>query len=218
MLRTVLRFCYYLLRRGHDSIVGPHIAELKRLEKAGRVTIGDHTRAYSIPTIKHFIHDETKLRIGDYCSLSTEAVIYLGGKHKVDAVTTYPHRILWGMEGAGKDGFPTPTGDSEIGSDVWLCPGSHVLSGVRIGHGAIVGAGSVVTKDVPDFAVVAGNPARIVRYRFSKEQIAALLEIAWWEWPRDEVERAVPLLAGENIDDFIAYAYDRLGRRPIARA
>ncbi|CAM3354253.1 CatB-related O-acetyltransferase [Nocardioides dubius] len=214
MVRSFLRFVYYLLRRIRDEAIGAHIAEFKRMEKAGRVTVGPNTRAYQVPMIKSFIHDDTKLTLGDYSSLSSEAMVYLGGKHKIDAVTTYPHRILWGMEGAGEDGFPTPTGDTFIGSDVWLCPGSHVISGVRIGHGAIIGAGSVITRDVPDYAVVGGNPAKVIRYRFSEEQIAALLEIRWWDWPRAEVEKAVPYLASQDIDAFIAYARDLLARRP----
>jgi acetyltransferase-like isoleucine patch superfamily enzyme len=210
-LRSVLRFFYYLVLRMHDWVVGPHNATMKRLIKKGRVTIGPHTLSYSLPTVRHFIHDETKLTIGDYCSLHPDATVFLGGRHSLTAVTTYPHRILWRMDGAGKDGFPTPTGDSFIGSDVWLCPGALVVSGVRIGHGAIIGAGAVVTKDVPDYAVVGGNPARVIRFRFSEEQIKALLEIQWWDWPEEDVRRSVPLLAGSDIDAFIDWA--RRGRK-----
>lgn len=208
-MKQLLRRVYHLLLHFRDQLIGEQRATVNRLRKQGRLTIAPHTDSYSLPSITHFIHDETKLTIGDYCSLSPEAMIYLGGRHKLDAVTTYPHRILWNMDGAGKDGFPTPTGDTFIGSDVWLCPGSQVMSGIRIGHGAIIGAGSVVTKDVPDFAVVGGNPARLIRYRFSEAQREALLHIRWWDWPEDEVRLAVPYLADSDIDAFIAYARKR---------
>lgn len=208
-MKMFLRRFYYWARYMRDLYVGEPRGIIERLRKQGRIKIGTHTDAYSLPTIRHFIMDDTKIEIGDYCSLSPEAYVYLGGRHKLDAVTTYPHRILWNMEGAGKDGFPTPTGDTFIGSDVWLCPGSQVMSGVRIGHGAIIGVGSVVTKDVPDFAVVAGNPARVIKYRFSEEQCKALLHISWWDWPEDEVRLAVPYLADSDIDGFIAYARER---------
>ncbi|WP_310962189.1 CatB-related O-acetyltransferase [Nocardioides terrisoli] len=213
MLHTIanfLRRLRYLLRLAATGlVVSPHRAELNRLIRAGRVEIGEHSRSYAVPTVVTFMHDDTRLTIGDYCSLSADAKIYLGGRHSLTSVTTYPHRILFRMPGAGEDGFPTPTGDTFIGSDVWLCPGAQVLSGVRIGHGAIIGAGSVVTKDVPDFGIVGGNPAKLIRHRFNEEQREALLEIAWWDWPEDEVRRAVPLLAGEDIDEFIAYARER---------
>lgn len=216
-MRTLIRLIWHNLLRLHVAVVGPKVT-VDKLMKAGRVTVGPHTYVYGLPTIRHFILDETKLKIGDYCSISNDAIVYLGGRHKIESVTTYPHRILWNMEGAGKDGFPTPSKDSEIGSDVWLCPGSHVLSGVRIGHGAIVGAGSVVTKDVPDYAIVGGNPARVISYRHTEEQRAALLEIAWWDWPEDEVKLAVPLLADDDIDAFIAYARERFPKGVTERA
>jgi acetyltransferase-like isoleucine patch superfamily enzyme len=209
-LLRFLRLLKYFVLHVHDTFVGPERAVVNRLVRAGRLTIGPHTHAYSLPRIKHFTHDETKLYLGDYSSLSTDAIVMLGGKHAVDAVTTYPHRILWNMEGAGTDGFPMPSKDTFIGADVWLCDGAIVLTGVRIGHGAIVAAGAVVTKDVPDYAIVGGAPATVIGYRFPEDQRKELLEIAWWDWPEDEVRTAVPLLAGKDAAAFIAYAHERI--------
>ncbi|KRF20956.1 hypothetical protein ASG90_00615 [Nocardioides sp. Soil797] len=207
-LMNALRFVKYAPGRARDAAIGKNIANLNRLVKAGRVTVGDHTYG-GPPMIKTFTHDNTKLEIGKYSSISGDALVLLGGKHATDALTTYPHRILWRMEGAGEDGFPMHSEDSFIGSDVWLCDNVIVLTGIRIGHGAIIGAGAVVTKDVPDYAIVGGNPAKIISYRFPEEQRKALLDIAWWDWPDEDVRDAVPLIAGKDVEAFIAYAKAR---------
>jgi carbonic anhydrase/acetyltransferase-like protein (isoleucine patch superfamily) len=107
-----------------------------------------------------------------------------------------------------------PTGDTIVGSDVWTCEECVILSGVTIGDGAIVGAGAVVTKDVPPYAIVGGNPARLIRYRFDERQREALLAIRWWDWPEAEVRAALPALTGGDIDDLIAYATDGM-RLPV---
>jgi virginiamycin A acetyltransferase len=77
------------------------------------------------------------------------------------------------------------------------------MSGVTIGNGAIIGAGSTVTKDVPPFAIVAGNPGKIVKYRFTEEQIEKLLQIAWWDWEEEKIKSNAILMWSSNIDDFI---------------
>jgi carbonic anhydrase/acetyltransferase-like protein (isoleucine patch superfamily) len=80
-------------------------------------------------------------------------------------------------------------GSIVVGNDVWVGTRAIILSGVTIGDGAIVAAGSVVTKDVPPYAIVAGNPARLIRYRFSDETIAAMCRIRWWDWPLEVIEQ-----------------------------
>ncbi len=89
----------------------------------------------------------------------------------------------------------------EIGHDVWVGRNSVIFGGVKIGTGAIVGSHSVVTKDVPDFAVVVGNPARITRIRFTAKQIASLMKIGWWFWSRKEVLDKIDLM--KDVDKFI---------------
>jgi acetyltransferase-like isoleucine patch superfamily enzyme len=205
-LKDGARFLVNTYRRAGEGVIGRDLAVLRRLQREGRVTLGVGT--YGVPTILTYMLDRTCLHVGNYSSLSA-SIFMLGGKHPSDRVTTYPHRIWMGMEGAGEDGFPIPTGDTTIGSDVWTCWGAILLSGVTIGDGAIVAAGAVVTKDVPPYAIVGGSPARLIRYRFTEEQRQALLDIRWWDWPEHEVRAAVPLLAGDNIDAFIEYARAR---------
>lgn len=82
---------------------------------------------------------------------------------------------------------PNDKSEIEIGNDVWIGRGVKILPGIKIGDGVIIGAWSVVAKDVPAYAVVVGNPARIRRYRFSKEQIKKLLEIKWWDWDPEKI-------------------------------
>jgi acetyltransferase-like isoleucine patch superfamily enzyme len=201
-LKGAARLAGFTYRRAGEIYFGRDLAVVRRLTKEGRVTYG--TGTYGVPTIHTFIHDDTCLRVGNYSCIGSS--IMLGGEHAADRVTTYPHRIMLGMDGAGHDGFPVHTGDTVIGSDVWTGYGSMILSGVHIGDGALVAAGAMVHKDVPPYAVVGGNPAKIIKYRFSEEQIAALLEIRWWDWTEDAVRAAVPLLASKDIDEFIAYA------------
>jgi chloramphenicol O-acetyltransferase type B len=199
-LRAVAR---YQLNRLRNAWWGNDLSNLRRLEKQGRVVRGVGT--YGVPTVWTFPHEEqTRLIIGKYSAVGGTHL--LGGQHAVRHVASYPLRIHMGMEGAGEDGNPAIRGDIVIGSDVWVTFGSYVLSGVTIGDGAVVASGAVISKDVPPYAIVGGNPAKLIKYRHTEEQIAALLEIKWWDWPEDEIRKAVPYLASEDVDAFIAYA------------
>ena len=177
---------------------------LVRLQKSGRVEYGVGT--YGAPKIEFFNHDSTRLLVGSYTSIANMATFILGGNHPTDRVTTYPLRVRMGLPGAGADGYPYSKGDIRVGSDVWVGHGALVVSGVSIGHGAVVASRSVVIKDVPAFAVVAGNPARIVRFRHTERQRESLLKIAWWDWPPARVAAASDMLCSGDIDAFIAWA------------
>lgn len=212
-MRSTLRYIYHHLQLLRAHFVGENRVNARKLRRQGRLTIGLHTVS-GTPTVRTFIHDRTSLTIGDYCSINEEAIFMLGGAHPIDSVTTYPHRILWRLPGAGKDGYPEQVGDIVVGSDVWVGAGAWILSGVTIGHGAVIGAGAVVRAPVPPYGVVVGNPARLVGHRHTAEQREALLEVAWWDWPEEEVRRAVPLLAGKSVDAFIDYARMRFPHGP----
>ncbi len=96
-----------------------------------------------------------------------------------------------------------------MGNDVWFGHGATVLPGVRIGHGAIIGAGSVVTQDVPDYGIVGGNPARLIRTRYNDEDVARLLAVAWWDWPADLITEQVRTIMSGTVADLEAAAPPR---------
>ena len=168
-----------------------------------RVSVGRFT--YGFPEFKLWGEQE-RVSIGSFCSISQQVQIFGGGEHLHNWVTTSPLRIAFKMEGAWEDGLPSSKGPTTIGNDVWIGIGAKILSGVSIGDGAVVGAGAVVAKDVPPYAIVAGNPARLVRYRFSEAHIEALLEIQWWNWSEPAIRSAVGVLCSEDIDGLLNYA------------
>lgn len=204
----VLRFLQGLFRRLRAVYWGPNVDSIRRLERAGRFSVGPHT--YGRPMVHAYMLSQNSLRIGAYCSIADGVTVMLGGEHAADRVSTYPFKIAWQLPGAGEDGMPVPTGDTVVGSDVWLAMDVWIRSGVQVGDGAILAAGAVVVKDVPPFAVVGGNPAKVIRYRHTEEQREALLAIRWWDWIDSEVLLAADLLAADDTDAFIEYARARI--------
>ena len=161
--------------------------------------VGDWT--YGEPEIAYWDAGAT-LRIGRFCSIARGVTIFLGGEHHLEWISTYPFSLIF-ADAARLPGYPHSKGGVVIGNDVWIGTGSTVLSGVHIGDGAVIGARSVVTKDVKPYQVVAGNPARGIRFRFSPQEIDSLLEIAWWNWPLERIKEAWPLLQSGNLDTFL---------------
>lgn len=118
-------------------------------------------------------------RIGRYCSFAAGVCIF-NRNHPMDFKSTHP--CFYESPGGWAQSKESTRGGLEIGSDVWIGQNAIILPGARrIGDGAVIGAGSIVTKDVPDFAIVAGNPARIIRYRFGEATIRRLKQERWWE-------------------------------------
>ena len=148
------------------------------------------------------IHDKnTKLSIGKYCSFAEGTTFLVGGEHSIDCVTTF--NFVYS---------PRSKGDIVIGNDVWFGSKSLVLSGVKIGDGAVVAAGAVVTNEVPPYAIGGGVPARVIRYRFSPEKIRFLLELKWWDWSEDKVKAKLGWLKS-SLEPFVVRNNVRLSRK-----
>jgi acetyltransferase-like isoleucine patch superfamily enzyme len=207
-LGTSVSLIKYQARRARNVWWGRDETVLRRLKRKGRVVYG--AGSYGVPTIHEFDYDPTRLIVGNYSSIG--GTYLLGGEHSIEQVTTYPVRINLGLDGAGEDGVPTTRGDIHVGSDAWTGYGSFVRGGIAIGDGAILATGAVVTKDVPPYAIVGGVPAKVIRFRHTEEQRAALLEIRWWDWPRKEIREAAPYLASSDVDGFIEYARQKRPR------
>lgn len=146
----------------------------------------------------------TELHIGKFCSIAANVQVFLGGNHRTDWVTTFPFGHVSTQEFPWHgQGHPATRGDVVIGNDVWIGTDAVIMSGVHIGDGAVIAAGSHVVKDVPPYAIVGGNPAKVIRYRFTDVQIEKLCSIAWWNWEPARINAALPLLCSPSIDDFI---------------
>jgi len=116
---------------------------------------------------------QERLEIGAYVSIASGTSFVIGGNHALDTITTFPLKVLkWGEKSESISKGPVIVQD-----DVWIGTNSIILSGVTLGQGAVIAAGSVVTKSIPPYAIVGGNPAKIIRYRFSEEMIGRLLRL-----------------------------------------
>jgi len=144
------------------------------------------------------------LSIGSFCSISSNVQIYLGGNHRSDWVTTSPLNVFFEQENQFQ--HEQTNGDVIIGNDVWVCGNATILSGVTIGHGAVIGNGALVSRDVAPYSIVAGNPAKHLRYRFSADVIEQLLNISWWNWPEDILRQHMDKILSSDITAFLEFA------------
>jgi len=158
----------------------------------------------------HFEFVGDRLEIGDFCAIATGAQFIMNGAtHALGGFSTFPFNIFGG---GWEDGFDPDSwsrenkGDTVVGPDVWIGAEAVILPGVKIGAGAIIAARSVVSRDVPPFSVVAGNPAQIVRTRFEECVVERLLHLAWWDWPVDKISRNLSAIRGAAIDALEAAA------------
>ena len=160
--------------------------------------------SYGKPTIL-FESSGAKLYVGNFSSIAENVKIFLGGNHNINWITTYPfgHINKKTFNSFNGDGHPTTKGDVIIGNDVWIGNNTTIMTGIKIGDGAIIATNSHVVKDVEPYSLVEGNPAKHIKYRFTKEQIDQLLKIKWWDLPDEQINKFVPLLCSENIDNFI---------------
>lgn len=149
----------------------------------------------------HYEWNGDKLIIGKFCQIGTGVEFIMNGaNHQMNAVSTYPFYTLegWDMNPPAEKDMPLK-GDTVIGNDVWIGQKSTILPGVHIGDGAIIGAGSMVSKDVEPYTIVAGNPAKVIRKRFDEELIDLMLKLQWWNRSIEEINDLIPLLNNSDL-------------------
>jgi virginiamycin A acetyltransferase len=181
---------------------------IKNFVKAPNILIGDYTY-YDDPTDPEgfernvlYNYGSDRLIVGKFCAIATNVKFIMNGaNHKLDGISTYPFPIFGhGWEAAMDKLINLPSrGDTIVGNDVWLGYDSLIMPGVKIGDGAIIAARSVLTKDVPPYMIVGGNPARPIKQRFSDAEIAQLLEIQWWNWSIEKITQNIHLLMENDI-------------------
>lgn len=186
----------YLREVGSDSPDVQNFLYTKKHFRSDYMDVGDYT--YGMPHLQ-YPWPGVKLIMGKFCAMAVNVRFYLGGNHNTDAVSTYPFPLLMSdYPKAASIPHPASKGNIVVGNDVWFGENAIILSGVTIGDGAVIGLGSVVTKDVPPYSIVAGNPARVRKMRFDDDVIAELLRIKWWDWPIERIKEHADLIAGSD--------------------
>tara|TARA_R110000868_G_scaffold408100_1_gene690289 strand:- start:61 stop:669 length:609 start_codon:yes stop_codon:yes gene_type:complete len=178
----------------------PHYDQLcflKNSVKNPNIIVGDYTYYDDFEDVAnfeknvkyHFDFVGDKLIIGKFCQIASGVTFIMNGaNHLQDGISTFPFAIFgedWKDAMAGKT-YPTK-GDTIIGNDVWIGYDATIMPGVKIGDGAIIGSKSIVTKDVEPYSIFGGNPAKLIRKRFSDSKIAELLDLKWWNWTVEEI-------------------------------
>ena len=178
---------------------------LKEFIKNPLIQVGDYTYYHNFNTSARFEQDnvvvikDCKLIIGKFCQIAKGVKFFMSSSnHQMSGLSTYPFFIL-GEECANHGAGYPKKGDTVVGDDVWLGQGCAIMPGVKIGSGAIIAAYAVVTKDVPPYTIAGGNPATILKQRFSEEVIKDLLQIKWWNWDIDTIKKNAAFISGADI-------------------
>lgn len=196
----------------HPAPGFPTVTFLKHAITRPNIVVGDFTYyadrngadAFERNVLYHFEAIGDKLVIGRFCSIAAGVRFLMNGaNHRRDWFSNFPFHLFVQDPQDIPGAKVHHKGDTVIGNDVWIGNGSTFLPGVQVGDGAIVGANAVVTADVPPYAVVGGNPARVLRYRFDEKTIATLKSIAWWNWSREKIARHVTALCSLDLDALV---------------
>lgn len=158
----------------------------------------DPTQFLTNNVLYNFGISGNSLHIGKFCAFANGVKFIMpDANHATSGITTYPFAVFgakWSDAMPLSDYPFKQYKDTVIGNDVWLGYDVTIMPGVTVGHGAIVGAKSVVSSDIPPYSIAVGNPAKVVKTRFDEEAVELLLNLSWWDWDIDLIEKAMPIL------------------------
>ena len=189
----------------------PSVCFIKNVITRPNIQVGDYTYyddkngadKFEEHVTHHYEFLGDKLIIGKFCQIASGITIIMNGaNHRMNSVTTYPFNIMgngWEKVTPSLDELPFK-GDTVIGNDVWIGQNVTILPGVHIGDGAIIGANSVVTKDIPAYHIAGGNPSKIIRKRFDDELINYLEQIKWWDWEEKKIFDNLEILCSNDLE------------------
>jgi virginiamycin A acetyltransferase len=188
----------------------PQVGYLKNYITRKNILVGDYTY-YDDPegvdrfeknVLYHFPFVGDRLIIGKFCSIAKDVKFIMNGaNHQTSGFSTYPFYIFGkGWEKVmPKEGDFVSKGDTVVGDDVWIGYNATIMPGIHIGSGAVIATQSIVTRNVPPYSVVGGNPATIIKYRFDQPTINRLLKIRWWDWPAEKITAHLDAIAGCDL-------------------
>ncbi|MDW8803178.1 CatB-related O-acetyltransferase [Clostridium sp. A1-XYC3] len=188
---------------------------LKNVITRDNIKVGDYTiynDFYNDPrdfeknnVLYQYPVNKDKLIIGKFCSIACRAKFLMtSGNHSMKSLSTYTFPIFyeeWGLDVSHITDAWDNKGDIVIGNDVWIGYDAIIMSGVKIGDGAIIGTRAIVTNDVPPYTIVGGIPAKVIKKRFSDDTILKLLKIKWWNWSYEKIEANIQYIQSGNIDE-----------------
>lgn len=190
--------------------VSKKIVFLKNVIKRPNIIVGDYTYFQDYDdgslfenrnVLFHTDLSKDRLIIGKFCQIASKVQFIMNASlYRIDSFTSYPFELI-GRHAFKDANFTLPfKGDTIVGNDVLIGYKVNIMPGVKIGNGAILGARSMITKDVPPYTIVAGNPAVEKRKRFSDEIIELLESIKWWDWPIEKILWAIPFITSGDIE------------------
>jgi virginiamycin A acetyltransferase len=195
----------------HPMAGFPQVCFIKNTVKNPNIVVGDYTY-YDDPensedfernVLYHFPFIGDRLVIGKFCAIARGVKFIMNGaNHKISGFSTYPFQIFangWEKVAPRMEDLPNK-GDTIVGNDVWIGYDSLIMPGIQIGNGAIISSRSLVVSDVPPYAIVGGNPAKIIKHRFSEEIVSSLENIAWWDWPIEKISEHLTHIVSADIE------------------